>query len=154
MALEAGARLTGEDLYFPAQQTGFGNGGVNITATAYAAVPTYPASASITNPHASKDLRVQLDLMCWVNSISASALRVAVDTSGAVTVAAGTIGAGVATSFAQIIRAFTQGQYSATLFADIPAGTTTFAVHAHKESGAATINLAYPTVIVTPKNYV
>lgn len=158
MAIGAGRKLDAVDFTYPDVVTAFGNGTNTITSATFAVMPSTTCTASITNPHPSADMLCQVSYGAWMNA-SAGDVRLSVDISGAVTIAAG-IGGGAAIGWGEIpIVSLPTGatnsgsqQRSAMVTVELPPGTTTFKAYGLR-TGAGTTQINYPTIRLEPVQY-
>jgi hypothetical protein len=152
MTIRAGSRIDATDFDLPDVVTAFGNGTNSITATAFTVLPTNTCTAAITNPHPTANLMLLVAYGAWMNSTTSSDVRMALDISGATTIAAG-IGGGGAIGWGEI-PLVSAGQVSiqvqSTITVSCAPGTTTFKTFAMRAAASGTHSVNYPTIRLVP----
>lgn len=159
MAILAGRVISAADVTMPAVVTNFGNGTNTVTSTSFAVLPSTTCTASITNAHPTADMLTLVTYGAWM-SATANDVRMSLDISGAVTIAAG-IGGGAAVGYGEIpIVSLPTGATSSSTFhgqgtftVELPPGTTTFKTYAMRSSASGTQNCNYPTIRLVPLYY-
>lgn len=152
MSILAGAKATAVDLTLPDVVTAFGNGTNTVTATTFTDLPTTSCVAAITNPHPTADMLTYVTYSGWATA-STNALRFCPRVSGSTTVTAG-IGGGLAVGWGEVPRVIVEyQQYMASATIELPPGTATFTMQAHRESASGTQQLNYPTIRLVPVRY-
>lgn len=155
MAIIAGALVDAVDLDVPDEVTAFGNGTNAIVSATFAVMPTTTCTAVITNPHPTNNLKVLVTYGAWMVGAASTDVRMSLDISGALTIAAG-IGGGAAVGWGEIpIVGGATGslQMQGTFTVNLPNGATTFKTYGLR-TGAGAVNLNYPTIRLCPLYYV
>ena len=155
MAILAGSLVSAVDFDLPDVVTAFGNGANTITATSFSVLPTTTCTASITNPHPTASMLTMVCYGALMSAATASDCRMALDVSGAVTIAAG-FGGGAAVGYGEIpsVSATTaSAQRQAVITVQLPPGTTTFKVYGMRAAASGTHAINYPTVRLIPLRY-
>ena len=155
MAISAGAVIDGTDFTFPSVVTAYGSGTNTITSTTFAVLPTTTCTAAITNPHPTLSMLTLVTYGAWMAATS-NDVRMALDISGSITVAAG-ISASAAVGYGEIPICSTTptGHYGASFTIELPVSVTaaTFKTYAMRTtSGTQTCN--YPTIRLIPLRFV
>ena len=155
MAILAGRFAVAADLAYPGVVTDFGNGTNTISATSFSVLPGTPCSASITNPHPTASMLTLVSYGAWLVATT-NTVRISLDITGSVTIAAGSIGGGAAAGYGEIPylnAAPGGGQNAATITVEVPPGTATFEMWAMRTtSGSQQVN--YPTIRLVPLRYI
>jgi hypothetical protein len=155
MTIRAGAKIDAQDFDVPDVVTAFGNGTNTIVSAAFAVMPTTTCTANLTNPHPTASLLTLVTYGAWMNCVAANDVRMSLDISGALTIAAG-IGGGAAVGWGEIpivSGAVGSLQLQATITVALPPGTTTFKTFGLR-TGAGTVQINYPTIRVVPLAYI
>jgi hypothetical protein len=153
MPILAGALVDAPDLDLPDPIASFGNGVNTITAAAFAVLPTVPCTAVITNPHPTAAMLTMVAAGAWMVAASGD-VRMAIDFSGALTIAPG-IGGGAAIGWGEIPVCSTtpSNQFQAVYTVALPPGTTTARTFGLR-TGAGTVQINYPTLRLIPLAYI
>lgn len=158
MAIVAGSKINAADLVLPASVAGDGNGANTITATSWTDLPTNGATATITNPHPTLSMLVQVGYGCWMSSLT-NGVRSSVRASGGVTVASGP--GAIFQNWGEIpwlagTASTLYMQFFALGYLTIPAGVgaVTLTAQAYRDVAAGTQQVNYPTIRLTPQRYV
>jgi hypothetical protein len=156
----AWTRLVAADPSLPAEQVSTAGGsGINTivsAATTWAGLPSFQPSVSVTNPHPSRAMIVQLSWGAWMASSASADLRLCPRVFGGVTIAAGPATPGpagwgeipiVTAGVVQI------GQHSSYCF-DVPAGASvTSDLQAYRSVAAGTQTVNYASLRLSPLGY-
>ena len=156
MTILAGAKVDATDFDLPDPVLAYGNGTNSLTSSAgvFAVLPTTTCTASITNPHPTAPMLTLVSFGAWCSMATSGDVRLGLDVSGALTVAAGlnsltTQGWGEV-PFANVSQ---YSQLHSTITVSLPAGSTTFKVYGYR-SAANTATVNYPTLRLVPIRYV
>lgn len=156
MAISAGAVIDGTDFTFPSVTTAYGNGTNTVTATTFTVLPTTTCTAAIINPHPSLSMLTLVTYGAWM-SVTANDVRMALDISGSITVAAG-ISASAAVGYGEIPICSTtpSNHFSGSFTIELPVSVTaaTFKVYAMRSSAAGSQVCNYPTIRLIPLRFV
>lgn len=159
MPILAGALVDAVDLDIPDVVTAFGNGTNTIVSATFAVLPSVACTAVITNPHPTANMLALVTYGAWM-TVSAGDVRISLDISGALTIAAG-IGGAAAIGWGEIpivslpTGATSSGsqQRQATITVSLPPGATTFKTYALR-TGAGVVAVNYPTIRVVPLSFI
>lgn len=155
MPILAGAKLDAADFDLPDVVTAYSNGTNSITATSFTVLPTTTCTATITNPHATANMLLLVSWGAWMAAVTANDVRIALDISGALVVAAG-IGGGGAAGWGEIPLASTttaSAHFNSMITVELPPGTTTFKMFAQRSGATGTHNVNYPTIRLIPLRF-
>lgn len=124
-----------------------------ITATSWTGLPTSNPSPTLTNPHATRGMLVDVRYSGWL-ATTGPAVRCVPRVWGDVTIAAG-IGTG-ALNWGEVLYTATAGtQCSASFLMTVPAGgTVTADLQAYRDSASGTQTVNYSTLRLIPLRYV
>ena len=155
MVILAGARLDATDFVLPDPLAGHGNGDNTITATSWTVLPSFPVTLTLSNPHPTLNMLVDVRYGAWL-SASANAVRIGIDITGSVTLSPG-VGAGGASGWGEIpatgTSTLTQSSGSFTIKLPPSATAATFRVHAYRDSATGTQLVRFPTLRLIPLRY-
>lgn len=161
MAILAGSKILAADFVLPAPVSGNGNGVNTIVAAAatWADLPSFPATAVISNPHPTLSLLVQVGYGAWL-SATGTAVRTSVRASGGVTVASGP--GAIFQGWGEIPFAnFPSAgalyvQCHAIGYLTIPpgVGAVTLTAQGYRDAATGTTAVNYPSLRLTPQRFV
>ena len=151
MPIFAGEPVDAVDFTLPDVVTAYANGNNSISATSFADLPTITCAATITNPHPTAALLLDVRYAAWMVA-TAGDVRACPRVSGSLTAAAGvgSFAAGWGETLFGANSSDGPAQSSASTTLEIPPGVATFTMQAMQAGAAGTKQVNYASLRLIP----